>query len=35
MESAIELSVTLEVTLKAGRNWYDVEPMTEESFEHA
>jgi DNA polymerase-1 len=35
MESAIELSVPLEVTLKAGRNWYDVEPMTEESFEHA
>ena len=35
MESAIELSVPLEVTLKAGRTWYDVEPMTEESFEHA
>ncbi|MGA7201501.1 MAG: DNA polymerase I, partial [Candidatus Cybelea sp.] len=35
MESAIELSVPLEVTLKAGRNWYDVEPMTEESFERA
>jgi DNA polymerase-1 len=34
MENAIELSVPLEVTLKAGRNWYDVEPMTEESFEH-
>jgi DNA polymerase-1 len=34
MESAIELSVPLEVTLKAGRNWYDVEPMNEESLEH-
>jgi DNA polymerase-1 len=34
MESAIELSVPLEVTLKGGRNWYDVEPMNEESFEH-
>jgi DNA polymerase-1 len=33
MEDAIELSVPLEVTLKAGRNWYDVEPMNEESFE--
>jgi DNA polymerase-1 len=33
MESAIELSVPLEVTLKAGRNWYDVEPINQESFE--
>jgi DNA polymerase I len=34
MESAIELSVPLEVTLKAGRNWYDVEPISQESLEH-
>ena len=27
MERAIELSVPLEVTLKCGRNWYDVEPI--------
>ncbi len=27
MERAIELSVPLEVTLKSGRNWYDVEPL--------
>ncbi len=27
MESAITLSVPLEVTLKSGGNWYDVEPM--------
>jgi DNA polymerase-1 len=27
MEHAIELSVPLEVTLKSGRNWYDVETM--------
>jgi DNA polymerase-1 len=33
MESAIELSVPLEVTLKAGRNWYDVEPMNQQSVE--
>ena len=33
MERAIELSVPLEVTLKAGRNWYDVEPIGAESFE--
>ena len=25
MESALELSVPIEVTLKAGSNWYDVE----------
>jgi DNA polymerase-1 len=33
MERAIELSVPLEVTLKSGRNWYDVEAMNEESLE--
>ncbi|MFY9720039.1 MAG: DNA polymerase I [Candidatus Cybelea sp.] len=33
MERAIELSVPLEVTVKTGANWYDVEPMTEDSFE--
>ena len=27
MERAIELSVPLEVTLKTGRTWYDVEPL--------
>ena len=27
MEHAITLSVPLEVTLKSGRNWYDVEPI--------
>lgn len=30
MEHAIELSVPLEVTVKTGRNWYDVEPLREE-----
>lgn len=34
MENAIALSVPLEVTLKSGRSWYDVEPLGEESFEH-
>ncbi|MGB8910269.1 MAG: DNA polymerase I [Candidatus Cybelea sp.] len=34
MESAIELSVPLEVTLKSARNWYDVEPIDMESLEH-
>lgn len=29
MERAMELSVPLEVTVKAGRNWYEVEPMVE------
>jgi DNA polymerase I len=33
MEKAIELSVPLEVTLKSGRNWYDVETMSAEDFE--
>jgi DNA polymerase-1 len=33
METALELRVPLEVTIKTGRNWYDVEPMTEESLE--
>ena len=28
MEGALALSVPLEVTVKAGRNWYDVEAMT-------
>jgi DNA polymerase-1 len=28
MENAIELSVPLEVTLKSGSNWYDVEAMS-------
>jgi DNA polymerase I len=32
MENAITLSVPLEVTLKTGRNWYDVEPIGDESF---
>jgi DNA polymerase-1 len=27
MENALELSVPLEVTIKVGRNWYDVEPI--------
>ena len=30
MEGAIALSVPLEVTVKTGRNWYDVEPLLEE-----
>jgi DNA polymerase-1 len=29
MEGAIALSVPLEVTLKAGRNWYDVEAFSD------
>jgi DNA polymerase I len=33
MENAIGLSVPLEVTLKSGRNWYDVEPVAAESLE--
>lgn len=33
MENAIELAVPLEVTLKSGRNWYDVEAMSVEDFE--
>ncbi len=33
MERAIELSVPLEVTLKAGRSWYDVEPIVTEPLE--
>jgi DNA polymerase-1 len=33
MEGAIELSVPLEVTLKAGRSWYDVEPIPNEMLE--
>ena len=31
MENAIELAVPLEVTLKAGANWYDVAPIDEEN----
>ena len=31
MERAIELTVPLEVTLKAGRNWYDVEAIDMQS----
>ena len=31
METALELRVPLEVTIKTGRNWYDVEPMIQES----
>jgi DNA polymerase-1 len=31
MENAISLAVPLEVTLKTGRSWYDVEPYVEES----
>jgi DNA polymerase-1 len=34
MEEAIVLSVPLEVTLKSGRNWYDVEPMPLGAAEH-
>jgi DNA polymerase I len=33
MEGAYALSVPLEVTLKAGRSWYEVEPFDEESLE--
>ncbi|HZV76553.1 MAG TPA: DNA polymerase I [Candidatus Babeliales bacterium] len=33
MEHAIELSVPLEVTLKSGRNWYDVEALDAEQLE--
>jgi DNA polymerase-1 len=33
MEKVVALSVPLEVTLKSGRNWYDVEPIGEEAFE--
>ncbi len=33
MQDAIALSVPLEVTLKAGLNWYDVESIDEESLE--
>ncbi len=33
MERAIKLSVPLEVTLKSGRNWYDVEPVDAASLE--
>jgi DNA polymerase I len=33
MEDAISLSVPLEVTLKTGRNWYDVEPVDDEILE--
>ena len=29
METAIELSVPLEITLKTGATWYDVEPLTD------
>lgn len=35
MEEAIALSVPLEVTLKSGRNWYDVESIDEEIAEGA
>lgn len=33
MEHAIELSVPVEVTVKSGRSWYDVEPLVTESLE--
>jgi DNA polymerase I len=33
MEHAYELAVPLEVTLKSGRNWYDVEPVDAGSLE--
>jgi DNA polymerase-1 len=33
MTNAYPLSVPLEVTLKSGHNWYDVEPMRDETFE--
>jgi DNA polymerase-1 len=32
MENAVSLSVPLEVTLKLGRNWYDVETVDEAFF---
>ncbi|HEY1976965.1 MAG TPA: DNA polymerase I [Candidatus Baltobacteraceae bacterium] len=35
MEAAIALSVPLEVTLKSGRNWYDVEAIDDEIAEGA
>jgi DNA polymerase I len=34
MEGAIALSVPLEVTIKTGRNWYEVEPIDVEDLEH-
>jgi DNA polymerase I len=34
MENAVALSVPLEVTLKSGHNWYDVEPIDAETLEH-
>jgi DNA polymerase-1 len=33
MERAFELSVPLEATLKTGRTWYDVEPLTMETID--
>jgi DNA polymerase-1 len=33
MENAIALSVPLEVTLKSGRNWYDVETFDAEALQ--
>jgi DNA polymerase-1 len=33
MERVVTLSVPLEVTLKSGANWYDVEPIGEESLQ--
>ncbi len=33
MENVVALSVPLEVTLKSGRNWFDVEPIGDEAFE--
>ncbi|HVN69638.1 MAG TPA: DNA polymerase I [Candidatus Binatia bacterium] len=35
MEHAYSLSVPLEVTLKSGRSWYDVEPIPGERLTHA
>ena len=35
MERAFELSVPLEVTLKSGHNWYDVEALDERAEEAA
>ena len=35
MEHAFELRVPIEVTLKSGRNWYDVEPLGVDALDEA